>query len=161
MLQPNFSPFPELQTERLSLRHLTHADAEALFALRSNPGVMQYIDRPLAQSVEDVAKLIAVIENNLTANDGITWSMCLKGSTRLIGTIGLWRMDKENHRAEIGYMIHPEQQGKGLTYEALQTVLDYGFSVMRLHSVEGNVNPGNKASIRVLEKCGFVQEAWF
>jgi ribosomal-protein-alanine N-acetyltransferase len=39
--------------------------------------------------------------------------------------------------------------------------MDYGWNVMGLHSVEANVNPENSASIRVLQKAGFVQEAYF
>jgi ribosomal-protein-alanine N-acetyltransferase len=161
MLQIDFSSFPDLTTERLELRRITEADTDELFLLRSDSGVMQYIDRPLAQTPEDALKFIRVVNDLLTAGDGITWGMFLKGSPQLVGTIGLWRIVKEHYRAEIGYLLHPDQQRKGLTYEAMVAVLDYGFSVLRLHSVEANINPANIASARLLEKCGFVQEAHF
>ncbi len=45
--------------------------------------------------------------------------------------------------------------------EALNVVLDYGFNIMRLHSVEADVNPMNIASIKILEKNNFVREAHF
>ena len=45
--------------------------------------------------------------------------------------------------------------------EAMKGVLQYGFETMKLHSVEANVNPGNNASTKVLEKNGFVKEAYF
>ena len=45
-------------------------------------------------------------------------------------------MKKEHYRAEIGYALHPAYQGKGLMNEALNALLDYGFRVMKLHSVE-------------------------
>ncbi len=161
MLQTNFLPFPELYTNRLLLRRLTDEDADDLFLIRSDPNAMQYIDRPLAKTVDDVLKLVKVIEDRLIAGDGITWAVSLAGQPGLIGTIGLWRIVKEDYRAEIGYLLHPAWHRKGIMHEALVKVLDYGFSVMKLHSVEANLNPLNVASIRLLEKNRFVREAYF
>ena len=58
-------------------------------------------------------------------------------------------------------MILPEYHGKGITTEAVQCVVDYGFNTMQLHSIEGVIDPENEASQRVLQKCGFVKEAHF
>ena len=70
-------------------------------------------------------------------------------------------MDKENYRAELGYLLHPSHQQKGLMQEAVLAVLFYGFSAIKLHSVEANINPANVASKKLLEKNRFVQEAYF
>ena len=161
MLRTNFHPFPELSTERLTLRRIVDADKDDLFLLRSDRGVMAYIDRPLAVTTEDAVKWIRVVDDTLLAGDGITWGISLKGQPALLGTIGLWRIVKEHYRAEIGYLLHPGYQRRGLTQEAMVKVLDYGFSVINLHSVEANVNPENEASCRLLEKNGFVREAYF
>ena len=45
--------------------------------------------------------------------------------------------------------------------EVLDTIIDYGFTKIGLHSIEANVNPENQASIRLLEKHGFAREAYF
>ncbi len=87
--------------------------------------------------------------------------MTLKGSDELIGTIGFWRLEKEHFRAEIGYMLHPAHQRKGITKEAIRKVLDYGFTTLNLHSVEANTNVENTASQKLVESLGFVQEAHF
>jgi ribosomal-protein-alanine N-acetyltransferase len=73
----------------------------------------------------------------------------------------LWNIEKENHRAEIGYALHPAHQGQGLMQEAMTKVLDYGFTQLKLHSVEANVNPDNLTSIKLLEKNNFVREGYF
>lgn len=70
-------------------------------------------------------------------------------------------MQKAHYRAEIGYALQPAHHGKGLMQEALTAVLDYGFHTLQLHSVEANVNPANAASIKILERNGFVQEGYF
>lgn len=162
MLSPNFSPFPDLATSRLLLRQLTMDDAAAVLRLRSNKEVMQHINRPLAVTIADAERWISVIQENLNANGGITWCIALKEDpSQHIGTIGLWRIEKENHRAEIGYMLEPALQGKGIMYEALEAVVDYGFTILKLHSIEAQIDPLNLASAALLRKGGFVQEAHF
>jgi ribosomal-protein-alanine N-acetyltransferase len=99
--------------------------------------------------------------DSLQKNEGITWGIALKNHNVLIGTIGYWKIVKEHYRAEIGYLLHPEYQGKGLMQEAMSAVIDYGFNTMQLHSLEANVNPGNADSIKLLEKNNFLREAWF
>lgn len=161
MLNPNFYPFPELETERLLLRQVQDQDADDLFILRSDQTLMRFIDRPLASSIADAQQLVQKIHDSLIQNDGITWTITLKPDPGLIGTIGFWRIEKENYRAEVGYMLAVKWQDKGIMSEAMKEVLKYGFKEMNLHSVEANVNPANEASIRLLEKNQFIREAYF
>lgn len=162
MLSPQFSPFPKLTTNRLLLRQMTLNDAAAVHRLRSDEGVMQYINRPLTQSVEDAATWIRLVIEALQKGEGITWCICLKDAPgRHVGSIGLWRIEKENYRAEIGYMLDPALHGKGIMYEALQKVVDYGFREIKLHSIEARIDPRNAASEALLKKASFVQEAYF
>ena len=58
----------------------------------------------------------------------------------------------------IGCQIDEDFQKKGLMTEAVSQVVRFAFSSLRLHRIEGNIMPRNKASIRVAEKCGFVRE---
>ncbi|HEX5654490.1 MAG TPA: GNAT family protein [Chitinophagaceae bacterium] len=143
------------------LRTIEEPDAARLFQLRSDPVVMKYLDRPMAQSIDDARELIRRIRADQEANQGITWAICLKEDPALLGTIGYWRIQHEHHRAEIGYLLDPALHGKGMMQEAFQPVIAYGFSVMKLHSIEANVNPSNAASIKILERNGFVREAYF
>ena len=77
----------------------------------------------------------------------------------MIGFLGHYRIQPENHRAEIGYMILPQYQGKGYVTEAIKAVMEYGFNQMNLHSIEAVIDPENYASEKVLQKIGFVKEA--
>ena len=161
MLNINFNPFPVLSTELLALRQISTIDESEIFTLRSNERVMTFIDRPRAESTDDAKQFIQKINDALANNDGITWAITLKNDLKLIGTIGYWRILKEHYRAEIGYLLHPDYQRKGIMQEALTAVLDYGFKTMKLHSVEANVNPGNVASQKLLERNKFIREAYF
>lgn len=161
MLEVNFTPFPTLTTDRLILREAKMEDAPEVFFLRSDADVIKYIDRSPAQSLEEAKHFIQMVKDSQANNTGISWNITLKGDDKMIGNIALWRIDKENFRAELGYVLHPSQQGKGIMNEALLAVADYGFNNMRLHSIEANINPGNMASQRLLERNGFVREAYF
>ena len=143
------------------LRNFTKNDANDLFKLRSDKKVMRFIDRPRATSVKDALEYINKMHDSLKNNYGITWAISLKNNKPIIGTIGFWRIISEHFRAEIGYMLNTDFHAKGIMHEAMKPVLDYGFSVMNLHSVEANVNPENFASMKLLEKNGFIREAYF
>src|SRR6476660_6872490 len=159
MLSVNFTPFPVLETQRLILRRLTTADAPGVFRLRSNPETMKYVPRPLAVSIDDALAHIALIDEKINANTGINWAITLKGQREFIGIIGNFRIEPENYRAEIGYMLLPEFSGKGIVSEAIASAVRYGFDEMKLHSIEAIIDPGNIASARVLEKNNFIKEA--
>lgn len=161
MLTINFSPFPILETERLILRRVLPSDVKEMFELRSNPETMKYIPRPLVTNYDEALTHIQMMEDKIETNEGINWAITLKGDDKMLGVIGHYRIKPEHYRAEVGYMILPEYHGKGITTEAVQCVVDYGFNTMQLHSIEGVIDPENEASQRVLQKCGFVKEAHF
>ena len=159
MLVLNFNPFPILETERLLLRRVDANDINEIFALRSNPETMKYIPRPLVKTNEDALEHIAMIDAKIENNEGINWGIVLKNDPKIIGIIGHYRIKPENFRAEIGYMLLPEFNGKGIISEAVKEVIDYGFNVMKLHSIEAIIDPENFGSEKVLQKNGFVKEA--
>lgn len=161
MLEIIFFPFPVLTTDRLVLRKTKIEDAEEVFIMRSDPELLRYVDRDPAKTIDEARSFIQLITDNLDNNVGVSWAMTLKDSDKMIGSIAIWRIDKENHRGEIGYVLLTEYQGKGLMLEAIQAVADYGFKEMKLHSLEANINPDNLASQNVLERTGFVREAYF
>ncbi len=162
MLEPNFSPFPEIITERLLLSSIQKEDAPEILQLRSNEKVMEYIDKEKLKTLEETETLIKRINEDAANNDGITWKISVKENPgKLIGTIGFWRIIKPHYRAEVGYMLNPDFWKNGLMKEALQAVIDFGFNTICLHSIEAHINPGNAASAGLLEKLNFVREAYF
>ncbi|MCE7925497.1 MAG: N-acetyltransferase [Haliscomenobacteraceae bacterium CHB4] len=161
MLFISFPSFPILHTPRLILREMTSGDAEALFEMRSDERVMRYIGRPLQKEVSEATELIEKIHASFIQNEAVGWGIYFHGQSRLLGDIAFWKMDKANHRTEIGYMLHPDYWGQGIMDEAMTAALDYCFRVLDFHSVEANTDPENEASGKLLEKHGFVQEAYF
>jgi len=159
MLTFNFHPFPNIETPRLLLRRVDNADAAQIMELRGNPETMRFIPRPLVKTVEEALEHVAMIDAKIEANEGINWGITLKDDPKLIGIIGHYRIQPQNYRAEIGYMLLPEYHGKGIATEAIKATVAYGFDSMNLHSIEAVIDPGNIASEIVLQKNGFVKEA--
>lgn len=157
----NFDPFPILESERLQLRKVTNDDVNEVFELRSNPETMKYIPRPLAKTKEDALEHIRTTNLATTANQAINWAITLKEDNKLIGMICLIRMQPEHFRSETGYILHPDQRGKGIMNEALKTVIDYAFDTIKFHSLVAVMDAENTASAKVVLKQGFVREGQF
>ena len=161
MLTINFHPFKNLETERLLLRRITENDVNEVMELRGNPETMKFVPRPLVTNSEQALAHITMIEDKIVNNIGINWGITVKGNPKLIGIIGHYKIQPENYRSEIGYMILPQYNGQGFVTEAVKALLIYGFDDLQMHSIEAVIDPENYASERVLQKSGFVKEAHF
>ena len=161
MLQFNFAPFPVLETENLILRQISSNDDDEVFALRSNPETMKFIPRPLAETIEDAQKFITDCNASIEKNDLINWAITSKKEDKLIGMIGFFRMQPENFRGEVGYILNPNFHGKGIMKEALDKALQFGFQTLNFHSIEAVIDPRNTASENLLIKADFKKEAHF
>lgn len=158
MLEIDFSRFPVLETARLILRRADSNDVNELFELRSNPEIMKFIPRPLASTHEEISDFIKLTDEKIHNKEMINWAISLKDNPKMIGTIGYYYIKNEHYRAEIGYMLLPAYQGRGYITEAITEVVNYGFSQMKLHSIEAVIDPDNVASAKALENCHFIKE---
>src|SRR5688500_12084038 len=136
MRNKSFTPFPVLKTERLTLRQLVSDDANEIFALRSDGNVNKYLDRKPSKSIDDAKRFIQTIDENIQRNDSIYWAITLNGTDKLIGTICLFEFSDDNLKAEIGYELLPDFQGKGIMQEATSKVIDFGIQHIGLNSIE-------------------------
>mgnify|MGYP000193048442 CR=1 FL=1 len=162
MLNIQFTQFPTLQTPRLQLRDITPEDAPAIFKMRSDERVMRYIGKPPQKDISEAQQHVEVFQQAFQQNEAVNWAICLRERPDwLIGIVGFWKMDKANHRTELGYTLQYEHWRKGIMYEAIEAAMEYCFKVLDFHSVEANTDPENEASGGILEKHGFVQEAYF
>ena len=155
MLTIQNTPFPTLNTERLTLRLLTYADDHALFRLRSDGRVNRFLDRPPTTTLGDARTFIEKIETAIKNGESFYWVIALKNEDALIGTICYWNLVKEDDQAEIGYELHPDFQGKGIMQEAITAVLRFGFEQLKLKTITAFPRQDNRKSIQLLEKNNF------
>src|SRR5262245_20444098 len=149
--------FPELQSIRLKLRSLEDKDLTALYALRSNEQVNRYLDRPPARSVEDAQAFISKIRDGIAENQSFYWAITLKDQPGLIGAICIRNLS-DRKTAELGYELHPDNQGKGYMQEAITLVIRFAFDRIGLSLLEAYSHKDNSASTKLLLKNGFELE---
>ena len=123
MLTFNFIPFPVITTERISLRQLTPDDVNEILIFRTDERILKYLHRLPDTSEEEALSFIRQIENSILKNESIMWGISLKGETKLIGSICFWNIRKQDHRAEIGFVLLPDYHKKGIMNEAISAVL--------------------------------------
>jgi len=77
-------------------------------------------------------------------------------SDKLIGNVGFTSVDQINRKATVGIFIgDKEYWNDGYGGEALSLLLDFGFNVLNLNSINLTVFEYNKPAIRCYEKIGF------
>jgi len=148
-------PFPNLNTPRLHLRSLSLEDEAALFAMRTDPKINAYLDRPTARNQQEVRVFIKHILSGLERKKWLYWALTERPSTSLIGTICLWNFSKALRRAELGFELMPTFQKKGLMTEAVEAVLQYGFEQLELDCVQAVTHAQNQSSLALLERFRF------
>ncbi len=145
------------ETDRLYFRPWRENDAEALYKYASDPRVSEMALWPQHTSVEMSRQVI----RDFFMNNEHTFAMVLKETNEPIGCIGLVPVGAEHYKPlvnerEVGYWIGYPYWGKGLTSEALKSLIEFCCNNLRLDSLMVTTDATNKASQRVAEKCGFV-----
>jgi RimJ/RimL family protein N-acetyltransferase len=93
--------------------------------------------------------------------DGVGWAawyilLCGEdGRKTAIGTCGFTAKPDETGTVETGYSILPEHQRRGYAPEAVAALVEWAFSQSAVERIIAHTFPDLRASIRVLEKCGF------
>jgi len=151
----NFIPFPRLVTERLTLRQTTKDDREEILFLRSDKEVNKYIKRPTPRNIKDAEEFVNKITKGIENGKNIYWSISMKGTTKMIGSICLWNFSLDRTVAEVGFDLSPEFHNQGIMSEALNCVLNFGFNNLELDEIEAFTHYGNESSKKLLMKNNF------
>jgi RimJ/RimL family protein N-acetyltransferase len=157
----NLAPIYPIRSERLLLRPLAAADADALVAYRSMPEVCRYVPfEPM-----DASTVLARIEGSWSLRaldqegDALILGAERADSGELIGDLMLRWLSAENSSGEIGYVFSPAHEGRGYASEAAHAVLHLAFDGLGLHRVIARVDARNTASARLVTRVGMRQEA--
>ena len=150
--------FPRLGSARLVLDAVGPEDAEALYAIFRDEQAMRYWSTTAWPDARPARVLIERAEQGFARGEAVRWAIRVRGAPRLIGTATLYALSTQNRRAELGYILEREHWGRGTMREALGAILDWAFGPFGLHRVEADTDPRNEASVRLLERLGFVRE---
>tara|TARA_B100000767_G_C19663735_1_gene492174 strand:+ start:84 stop:632 length:549 start_codon:yes stop_codon:yes gene_type:complete len=154
----NITTFPEINTERLILRKIEESDSDVILFLRSDKIVNKFIDRPenrKTKNIFDAINHIKKLNTETVNNKSFSWGITLKNEPKIIGTICLWNFSKDYKTAEVGYDLNPLFQRKGIMNEALKSVVNFGFTTLRLEKIEAFTHVQNENSQKLLVRNRF------
>ena len=146
---------PILETERLILRPLTKADADAVWRWASDEAVNEFINYPLHRSIQDT---IAWLETEEEALDGdllYDFGFVVKETGELIGSGGLG-YNKTQKIWELGYNLRQDCWNQGYATEAAARIIQFAREELEIGRILGRHAKENPASGKVMEKNGFM-----
>ncbi|MDH4036065.1 MAG: GNAT family N-acetyltransferase [Candidatus Krumholzibacteria bacterium] len=147
-----------LETARLLLRPLRGSDGDRLFRIFSDLKVMRYWNTEPWTSPDEAPSHIGRELTAMRTGEYISLGVVRKDTETLIGTCTLFDMMEHCRRAEVGYSLASDSWGNGYMQEALTALLDYAFAELNMNRVEADVDPRNIASVKCLERLGFLRE---
>jgi RimJ/RimL family protein N-acetyltransferase len=157
------SMFPDLarddvfriETARLWLRWPRIGDAAAIHKFCSQWEVARYTARiPHPYPPGSAERFIyAAREANASGRDLTLVMTPIKGKRDAVGSISLESRGKD--RLALGFVLAPQDWGKGLATEAALAMIDAGFGLTPAVEILASVRVENEASRAVVERCGF------
>jgi RimJ/RimL family protein N-acetyltransferase len=150
------------ETERMLLRPYAWEDLAAFHDLHGRDDVARYL--PWETRDEDASR--RALGRHQTAqlerdHDGVTLAGFDRGTGRLVGEFVLFLRSTQHRGGEIGYVLHPDFQGRGLATEGAAHLLEIAFGTLDLHRVVARLDARNSASAAVLTRLGMRHEAHF
>lgn len=139
------------------LRPICATDAAPWYDYLRDPDVIQHTSWNVGGEAQLEAQIRAKYLST-EADHPIRYALTELANDRLVGTIGLNGISRENRHAEIAYDLAPGQWGRGLAGEACTALARWAVARLGLVRIHAHVLDTNTRSIRVLEKCGFTHE---
>jgi ribosomal-protein-alanine N-acetyltransferase len=154
-----FVKFPELETERLILRKISLADAQAIYNIFSDADVTRNMGEAPFNNIDQAKNLINFMNMLFDKNKAIRWGIIKKEDDTLIGTCGFngWEINRGS-RGEIAYDIGKLYWRRGYATEAVKEIIKFGFKTMGLFRIEAFTNVDAVPSKSLLTKLGFQQD---
>jgi ribosomal-protein-alanine N-acetyltransferase len=131
---------------------------EGLHACFGDRAAMRYWNFPPCETQAESARWVKNLAKTTSRYAFLAWAVADKRKDRCIGMVNYHHRQARNAKLEIGYILAPAQQGRGLMTEALEALLAYCFEELAVHRVEALIHPDNSASIRLAKRLGFRYE---
>lgn len=147
--------FPVLETERLKLTKIEPFFLEAFYDIFSREEVMEKYGMFPITELKDAAWFIDRFNESFKGKRSIRWGLILKSENKLIGTCGFHGFNELSSRAEIGYELNDTYWHKGYMSEALDAIIEWGFTAFELNRIEALIYPDNPSSERIASRHGF------
>jgi len=115
---------------------------------------LPFVDR--MQTVEFAENFVkGTMQRN---KDGIEFAFVIIDNDKVIGRIGVYKIDCQNKIGEIGYWLAENSQGKGIIHKSITAIIDLCFTALQLNRIEIKCGTENIKSKTIPEKFNFTKE---
>lgn len=142
------------------VRELRKDDRDHFFLLNGSQEVMRYV-RPVKTKEESDAHFEKIWALSFSDPSNGAWVVEDRETGAFMGTFGIFPFEEKPGHSQLGYSFIPEYWGRGLGTELVKAGLAYFTSKAVQHEIFAVTDPQNKASVRVLEKSGFILHETF
>ena len=147
-----------IYTKRLVLRPYREEDLDAVHSYLSDKEVTRYmILGPFTNQEETKAYLDKIINQVYLAHPLLTYEYAVEYQGQLIGGVSIEVNDDQNE-AELGWVLHPGYQRKGLMSEAAMAIKMYAIEILKIPYVYARCDGKNIPSQRLMRKIGLHKE---
>ncbi len=146
------------ETERLGLRGFTSEDEAALLQIWGNAEVMCLCGGGI--DAELIRGMISVNLHNYREHGFAVFAVVRKADGVLVGAAGCKPDPEDSRCGELIYHFRSDTWGQGFASEAVAAYLAWLDGTRRLDRVAASALPGNAASLRILQKNGFIQKGF-
>ena len=145
------------ETERLKVRKFVMEDAQTLYENHLEENVKRWLPNESYADIEETQSAINFYIGCVN-NRRLPYVLAveLKETCELIGDTGVNEVEGKHGEVEIGYCVCSKYSGRGLATELLKAMTEFVVSSFGTDILYGRVMRGNQASVRVLEKNGYV-----
>lgn len=148
----------KLETDRLFLSPITAHDVADVHAMNSHEDVARFNTIGIPKSIEVTEKFLEELIKGKGLGKALAWIVRKKEDLTFVGEVGMNIKPDRYRSGEIYYSLSPEYWGNGYAFEAVESVVNHGFSALNLHRIEAGVAVDNVRSIKLLEKLGMTLE---
>lgn len=144
---------PPPDTARLRLRRFVPADLDALASMYGKATTMRFLNHGQPRTREETAELLGRIMAAWERDGFGYFAVEPAGGGPLLGRAGLKPLE-DTPEIELGYLFDDTCWNRGYATEVSEALLRWGFETLGLPHVVAVADPGNLASLRVIQKLG-------
>ena len=147
--------FSDLNTDRLLLKNISSDDRDFVYSQFSDRVVNRYLfDAEPLSNIEGADKII----NMFLQTEPRThhrWVLIRKTDNVKMGTCGFHCWDINKNVCDVGYDLKEEYWGNGYMQEALNAIIVFAKSNMKIKEINACIYPENVKSVAIAERLGF------
>lgn len=147
-----------LKSDKLKLRAVEPEDLDLMYLIENDTELWPFGQASVPFSHFALKQYIAECSNDFF-HDRQLRLVIETADGNSVGFVDLQNYEPLHHRAEVGIVVVPEQQRKGLATEALRLLAGYVSTHLGIHQLYALVPEGNVASIALFRKCGYKETA--